>query len=409
MARSWLAGWCLFLYAVIPAWAGEKEKEGKGDAKTKDAIKEVAGTAEFLRNTPKKFAVLESFDLDKRVVRLRVDGEKEAKEWRLTPDAEIKVNGWWGRLDDLPRRCKVWAWFHVNRKKTPVSIFMLADEISEQDIHGNGLEVLSLSADGLQVKDAYDKKRDYPRPTSHRQGGKEASVKDIKPGDKIFLSGVAAQEGDPLYHACDAASFEALRQEQRKKVRERWTKQGLPGVLGFVHVYSGEADLILDHEAMRWARSLKPGDKVQLPAEPAIQAVVKGVSAQREKTQLRLVIHSLDLAEWAAGQRVRLLMKPPAADVEASQFPPDIDLPRSKGERIEWFLANMYCTCGVGGDRCTGHFYTLAGCNPNACGLPNATRKELSTLIDQGLTNRQIFERLLEDRGPTMLRPHLRP
>jgi len=43
----------------------------------------------------------------------------------------------------------------------------------------------------------------------------------------------------------------------------------------------------------------------------------------------------------------------------------------------------------------------------NGCGSPNATRHQIGELIDQGRTNRQIFEELLQDRGPAMLRPHL--
>jgi len=42
-----------------------------------------------------------------------------------------------------------------------------------------------------------------------------------------------------------------------------------------VHTYAGEADAFLDHETMEWARTLKPGDKVKLRADPPIPAVVK--------------------------------------------------------------------------------------------------------------------------------------
>ena len=57
----------------------------------------------------------------------------------------------------------------------------------------------------------------------------------------------------------------------------------------------------------------------------------------------------------------------------------------------------MYCTCGVGKDTCTGHFYTLASCNVNGCGMPAATRKRLGELIDQGLTDKQIFAELRKE------------
>ena len=97
------------------------------------------------------------------------------------------------------------------------------------------------------------------------------------------------------------------------------------------------------------------------------------------------------------------------AEVENALLPPDIGRPRSKPERIDWFLASIYCTCGVAGDVCTGHFYTLASCNPNGCGMPNAVRKDIAGMIDQGWSDQQIFARLQKDQGPNLFHPHLMP
>src|SRR5262245_8464904 len=168
-------------------------------------------------------------------------------------------------------------------------------------------------------------------------------------------------------------------------------------------------DYMLDHEAMRWGRTLKVGDKVALAANPPIQALVKQVAAWRERTQLRLVVNGVDQADLTPGQRIRLRMPAPPSEVDAAQLPPDLDRPRSKQERIDWFLASIYCTCGVKGDICTGHFYTLASCNVNGCGMPNQMRKALAAMIDKGLTDKQVFEELLEQHGPDLLRPHLLP
>jgi hypothetical protein len=203
--------------------------------------------------------------------------------------------------------------------------------------------------------------------------------------------------------------FEKARTSQKAALRQRWLKEGLPGTVAFVHVFSGEMDLMLDHEAMRWGRSMKVGDKVTLQADPPIKALVKSVQPWRERTQVRLVVHSFDLADLSPGQRLPLLRPAPPAAVDEALLPPDLDRPRTKQERVEWFLASIYCTCKVKGDRCTGHFYTLASCNPNGCGMPNHMRRVLAEKIDRGLTDRQIFEELLKEHGPTLLRPHLLP
>jgi hypothetical protein len=318
-------------------------------------VKEIAGTAEFLRLLPKPFATLKAVDPRGRTVTLLFDSEKLAKVWPVDPDAEIKVNGCWGRLEQFVPGQRVWVWLRLDRKKNPVSVIMLADQVSEEDMHA------SLS-----------RKR------------------------KAMLQFTPAQ-------------IDTKRAVQEAWLRERWESDGLPGTLTFHHVFSGELEFTLDHEAMRWGRYLKPGDVVHLTADPVIKGVVKSVTPWRERTVVRLVVGELEASELRIGQRLGLKMRPPSTDILQSGYPPDIGRRTAKGERIAWFLASIYCTCGVNKDTCTGHFYTLASCNPNGCGMPHSTRDEIGVLIDQGKTDQQIWELLRKDRGPLMQKPHLMP
>ena len=196
---------------------------------------------------------------------------------------------------------------------------------------------------------------------------------------------------------------------QKAWLDKRWIEAGLPGTLTFHHLFSGELEFTLDHEAMRWARSLKSGDVVHLTADPPIKGVVKSVTPWRERTVIRMVVGELEASELKIGQRLCLKMQPPPETVRASPYPPDIDRPRTRAERAEWFLASIYCTCGVSNNTCTGDFYTLASCNPNACGMPNRTRGAVLKMIDRGLTDRQIMDQLIKGRGANLLKPHLAP
>jgi hypothetical protein len=380
------------LLAAPVAAAEPPKKDNKG---VNDRIKEVAGTAEFLRGVPKYFATLKAVDLPGRRVTLLIEGEKLAKVWPLAPDAELKVFGWWGRLDQFTAGDRVWAWFQTDRKRQPVAVAMLADEPSEQDIHGPGLTLVRRSGDTITVKPAKGAERTL----------KAKAVEGLAEGKPVYLQ----SSGERARLVLTAGAFEERRAAQKALLRKRWVGEGLPGTVTFLHRFSGEMELMLDHEAMRWGRALKLGDKVSLDATPPIPAVVKQVSPWRERTQLRLVVNSFDQTDLELGQRVRLHMAAPAPEVEAAQLPPDLDRPRAKVERVEWFLASIYCTCKVKGDVCTGHFYTLASCNPNGCGMPNHMRKLIGAKIDQGLTDRQIFEQLLKEQGPELLRPHLLP
>jgi hypothetical protein len=318
-------------------------------------VKEIAGTAEFLRLLPKPFATLQGVDPKNRTVTLLIDGEETAKIWPVEPDAEIKVAGWWGRLEQFEKGQRVWAWLKLDRKRNPVSVVMLADETSEWDFHG------SLRS-------------------------KNSEAPKITP-----------------------AEVETKRAAQKKWLRQKWVEDGLPGTLTIHHVFSGELEIALDHEAIRWGRSLRAGDVVHLNSDPPIKAVVKSVAPWRERTVVRLVVGELESSELKSGQRLGLKMTEPKESVDSDLYPPDIDRTRTKSERVEWFLASVYCTCGVSKDICTGHFYTLASCNPNGCGMPNQTRERLAQMIDRGMTDRQILDELTKSSGPLLFRPHLLP
>jgi hypothetical protein len=373
----------------------------KADAK-KDPP-EIAGKSEYLRSVPKHFATLKAVDPAKRSVTLLIEGDSMATVWELTPDAEVKVAGWWARLEYFTIGDRVWAWFETDRDKKPVAVFMLCDELTEQDMHLAGRKVEAVDAERITLKPGKGKSRELNLAGAEVLRGKEkAGLDSLKKGEELFVQSA----GESVRLVLDSAALEARRAAQKEALRQRWAEEGLPGSLSVLHRFTGEFEVMLDHEAMRWARSLRPGDKVTLP----FNAVVRHVKPWRERTQVRLVASAADLAGLKLGHRTTVRMTPPSIEVENAVLPPDIDQPRAtKEERIEWFLASIYCTCKVGGDGCTGHVYTLASCNPNACGKPNQMRKQLAREIDRGLSDREIFEELVRDNGPELLRPHLLP
>jgi len=381
----------LFLNSELSAQE-PKDRDKEIQAKTK----EIAGTAEFLRSVPKHFATLQAADPVRRRVTLLVEGDKFAKAWDLAPDAEIKVAGWWGWLDQFTVGDRVWCWFQTNRQKEPVAIMMLADELSEQDMHETVWKVADSTKETI---------------TFHPDKGADRVLKFAPPiqppakGERAWFQ----TAGEKIRRLCDAKTLEEKRDEQKAALRKRWETEGLSGTVMFLHQYSGELEFMLDHEAMRWGRSLKLGDAVTLNATPPIKGVVREMRPWRERTQLRLVVAAADQGDLRLGQRLNLKMPPPSVAVEQALLPPDIGRRKGKEERIEWFLASIYCTCLVRGNVCTGHFYTLASCNPNGCGQPAAMKKQLGKLIDQGLSDEQIFAELLKEQGLDLLKPHLLP
>jgi hypothetical protein len=138
---------------------------------------------------------------------------------------------------------------------------------------------------------------------------------------------------------------------------------------------------------------------------------VRQLRPWRERTQVRLEVDGSDTAALTVGKRVLMRMAAPTTTTDDENMPAGLDKSQSKPERVEWLMSSIYCTCGMHDD-CAGHVFTLAACNSgpvHPCGLAKRTREELVKLIDKGQTDRQIFDALLEERGPNLLRPHMSP
>src|SRR5437660_9086673 len=222
------------------------------EKKINDKIKEVAGTAEFLRSLPKLFATLKVVDPAGLRVTLLIEGESLAKVWPLTADAEIKCAGWWGRLGQLTIGDRVWVWFKNDRNKQPVAVAMIADEPSEQDIHGPGVTVVATGAGTITLKPVagkIDRTIKISKAGVYR-GAMKAAPDTFRTGERLYVQ--TGPDGARLI--LDPAAFETRRAAQKVLLRKRWTEEGLPGAVVFLHMFSGEMDIMLDHEAMRWAR-----------------------------------------------------------------------------------------------------------------------------------------------------------
>lgn len=294
----------------------------------------------------RRFAVVKAIDVRRQRVTLRSDGETEPREWTLKSDAEVWRDGWWGRLGQFKEGERVWIWFDTDGAKRPTTISLLADETSQQAFY-------------------------VPDKDNEAQ-----------------------------------AAIEKRRAAQQALLRKRWSEEGLPGTLIASSPQRREIEVMVDHEAAAWARSLEAGDRVTIEADGSAPAVVRRLRPWRERTQLVL---EADLAAMP-GERLKLRLASPPKPGD-DDLPAEIGKSHEPAERLEWLMSSVYCTCGMH-DGCAGHFYTLAACNAGdekPCGLAKQTRQELAKMIDKGLSDQQILEDLLSQRGPNLLRPHMLP
>ncbi len=365
--------------------------------------------------TSRSFAMLKAADLQRHRVTLLLDGETESKEWPLRPGAELWCSGSWGRLDQFAVGDRVLVWFEKDVAQQPARVSLLADELSEQAFY-TPLEVKAVNLAGsdpgtMTLESPREKKpvvRTVKLATAEvYRGSARAPHDSLTIGETIFVQ----TTGDHARLILDAEAFEKQKVAQVAVLRQRWTDEGLPGTLIFSHPQSHEIELMLDHEAMAWGRSLREGDKVTLQTSTPILAAVKQLRPWRERTQLLLGLESFssDPSALVVGQRVALRLTSPPLGCDENRLPTGWDKSQSKTQRVEWIMASIYCTCEMH-DGCAGHVFTLAACDAgpgHTCGLAKDTRKSVAELIDQGQTDRQIFENLLKERGPNLARPHL--
>jgi hypothetical protein len=239
------------------------------------------------------------------------------------------------------------------------------------------------------------------------RGDDRAPHDSLKIGEPVHVQST----GETARLILDPAAFEKRRAAQKAALRKRWVDEGLPGTLIFSHPDRREVELMLDHESMRWSRSLQPGDEVILQAGNAISAAVRQLRPWRERTQVLLGTNGSQLSAQDVGRRVTLRLVHPPAITDDAVFPAGLDKSRSKPERLDWLVSSLYCTCGMH-DGCAGQPFTLAACDSfgkTPCGLAKHTRELVADLIEQGLSDREIVEELKRKRGPNLLRPHMSP
>ena len=352
------------------------------------------------------FAILKAIDVENQQVTFQVEGESAPTVRKLESGAEVWCSGWWGRLDQFVVGDRVWVWY--SKSDEGKSISLLADELSEQEFYGPS----SVSMIDRQSNDSASVALTMGRsgkPVSRTIGLPDVDLTgSLKVHDFLYYQ--TTETTTRL--AFTSAEFEHRRETQMAELVKRWTNDGLPGTLVFRHEDRQQIELMLDHESMSWGRTLLGGDKltVTLAHNMSVTAVVRQLRPWRERTQVLLQVEPDIPPDFRIGQRVLVKLSTVPTSVAPDDLP-GMDQARTAAERVDWLMSGIYCTCGMH-DMCAGHFYTLAACDAagkTPCGLAKRTRTEIAERIAQGLTDRQILEQLLKERGPKLLRPHMSP
>jgi hypothetical protein len=369
--------------------------------------------ATLLRSAKKLYAAFVEADPAKGEIRLRSEEDGQEKTWVLDAEVEVRAHGWWGGLEDLVKGERLWFWVRPDRDGKLRAVFMVADELSEQDIHQVPYALSSVDVEKREVelRRKLDGKTEEVRSLkasdslalSHDGDDVLFGTQRVKPKGTVFIQ----TSGKELVRLVTPEGLPAEKSAQKERLEERWRKTGLPGTVTGLHPVTGEIEVSLDHEAMRWGRTLKAGDPVKIHLDKPVTAVTLDARPWNERTRVSLAAAGREFADVKVGQRLRISVPEPSSEVVASHLPPDAGRPREASARADWVLASTYCSCSIAGDGCTGMYYTLAACNGMTCGMPNRVRKFLAPLIEKGQADKELLEAMEKEFGPAIWKPHL--
>src|SRR5262249_42016844 len=156
----------------------------------------------------------------------------------------------------------------------------------------------------------------------------------------------------------DPALLETDRQARLEQHRDRAAENGLLATLLEADESSHRVALLVRRADAWFARFLKPNDRVVVTAansrSTSDQFTVAEVRPDYARMRVLLDIGSSALPRFAPGEEVRIQMKIPGAiDYER---PPDLDRFGERQDRIDYSLSTIYCSCGMIGTSCAGHW-----------------------------------------------------
>jgi len=293
---------------------------------------------------------------------------------------------------------KEWTTAHAIADEVSIQAMSRPFVLKQHDEHGHTL----LFAD--------DKERKAPANLITDEQTRFAILnhESLKPGRPYYFN--SRQQGDALIatELLDAASFEADRCARLRDHRDQAAETGLLATV----LETGEPNhrvALLVRRADAWfTRFLKINDRVVVRAADSQSAgnqfAVSDVRPDYARMRLQLEAGSSAMLQFKPGEEVRVLMKiPEAFDPEV---PPDLGRFSERQDRIDYFLSTIYCSCGMMGTSCAGHWNTLAACKLHGCGMPNLMTKLIGELIDNGKGDSEILAALIQREGRIVLRPH---
>lgn len=347
--------------------------------------------------------------IDPAVRRIVLWSESDAKERivRWSAQTEFYTHGAWGNAADFSTDQRVYVLATTGPDKEWQMIHALADEMSMQamakpyvlkqfDKENGRIVLVDETGNRPPVDLSFDSKSVFVT----------ASPSSLPMGQASYCNTKVNGESRVVMELLDAPSFAS---EQQRRTKEYWDMAATNGLTASVLSLDPTTNrmTVLVRRADAWvARTIQLQDKIRIQRvigdDTARRSVIYDVRPDYSRT--RVVLEIPANVQFAVGDDLRLLVKVPKT-LDPIR-PPDLGRFTGKQDRIDYFLSTLYCTCGMMGNACAGHWNTLAACKIHGCGLPDLMTQIIGASIDAGKTDQQILDLLLQREGELVLRQH---
>ncbi|MBI3877294.1 MAG: DUF3179 domain-containing protein [Verrucomicrobia bacterium] len=335
------------------------------------------------------------------------DHDKKEHQLWFTPQTEYHVEGAFGSLAEFSPGQSVYVIATVNEKKELASVHALADDLSMQAM-ARPLVLKEYDRKNGRLSFIDEKSR---KPTvelnvnANTRFPAEPSAQ-IQPGRVYYFTSTHTGTERTATELLDESAFEARKNQRLQRQRDDLLKHGLSGTVLNVDAANHRIEVMIRRSDTWFARSWRLNAAVQFmaAAQPTVAGKIIAVQPDYSRVRIRLDFTGLATPEVQAGDEVAILGKlPDKIDFDA---PPDLGRFIGRQERIDYFLSTIYCSCGMLGSSCAGHWNTLAACQLHGCGMPNLITKLVGERIDVGKTDEAILAELIERNGKNILKLH---
>lgn len=392
----------------------ESEVYSAVDSKREDPTREpvaklIAGERVDWDSLVKTFGRVIRVEPSLRQIVLQADSETQERVVPWTAQTEFYWHGGWGEGTNFVMGQRIYLMAYADTNKQWTAAHTVSDEMSLQGMsRPYVLKHFDKELSRVVLTDELGRKAPVEANVDQRSILVSSTSEPLVAGQACYYNSRIKGEERVVMELLDGPSFQSERALRFERQLEAVATNGLGGTILSMQTESNRLTLMIRRADAWIGRTLQVGDKgrLQLVGRADAPRRLTVMEVHPDYARLRVVVEvpANNLSQFQPGDEIRVLAKTPK--ILDPMVPVDLGRFTTRQERTDYFLSSTYCTCGMMGTACAGHWNTLAACKIHGCGLPDLVTGLIHEWIAGGKTDAQILELLRQRHGELVLKQH---